>query len=50
MVTPPRAFTACTGTSLSLQLLLKNGTKHFYSDAQLFTIFCSQIHWNTTIF
>ena len=49
MVTPPCAFTACPGTSLSLQLLLKNGTKHLYSDAQLFTIFHSQTHWNTTI-
>lgn len=48
-VTPPCALTARTGTSLSLQLLLKNGTKHFYSDAQLFTIFHSQTHWNTTI-
>jgi len=48
-VTPPCAFTACLGTSLSLQLLLKNGTKHFYSDAQLFTIFHSQTHWNTIV-
>ena len=45
----PCAFTACKETSLSLQLLLKNGTKHFYSDAQLFTIFHSQTLWNTTI-
>lgn len=45
-VIPPCAFTACTGTSLSILLLLKNGTTHFYSDAQLFTFF---IHKHTEI-
>jgi hypothetical protein len=39
MVTLPCAFKTCTGTSLSLYLLLKNDTKHFYSDAQRFTVF-----------